>query len=80
MEVHRKKGGPDSPVALLTQRETQIIQLIAEGNSTVTIARKLNLSHHTINSHRKSILKKLNIKSPAQLIIYAIDTGLVKLK
>jgi two-component system, NarL family, invasion response regulator UvrY len=80
MESQLRQDEPAAQPANLTSRETQIITLIAQGNSTVEIADQLSLSYHTINSHRKSILKKLNIKSPAELIIYAIDTGLVKLK
>lgn len=63
----------------LTARETEIIQLIADGKSTKEIADKLFLSHHTINSHRKNILRKLQIKSPAELIVKALDLGIVKL-
>ncbi|ARS34298.1 LuxR C-terminal-related transcriptional regulator [Pontibacter actiniarum] len=62
----------------LTPREIEIIQLIAEGNSTLQIADTLFLSHHTINSHRKNILRKLGIKSPAELIVKALDLGIVK--
>jgi DNA-binding NarL/FixJ family response regulator len=71
---------PVSEAASLSARETEIIRLIAEGNSTVAIADKLNLSRHTINSHRKSILRKLQIKSPVELIIKAMDLGIVRLK
>lgn len=62
----------------LTPREVEIIQLIAEGKSTMQIADQLFLSHHTINSHRKNILRKLKIKSPAELIVKALDLGIVK--
>ncbi|GAB3830480.1 LuxR C-terminal-related transcriptional regulator [Pontibacter rugosus] len=64
----------------LTAREIEIIQLIAEGKSTMEIAEKLFLSHHTINSHRKNILRKLGIKSPAELVVKALDLGIVKLR
>ncbi len=56
----------------LTDRELQIVRLIGKGQSSTEIADKLNLSIHTINSHRKRILKKLDFKSPAELIAYAI--------
>ncbi|RIJ34048.1 LuxR C-terminal-related transcriptional regulator [Pontibacter oryzae] len=62
----------------LTPREVEIIELIAEGKSTMQIADQLFLSHHTINSHRKNILRKLKIKSPAELIVKALDLGIVK--
>lgn len=63
----------------LSPREIEIIQLIAEGMSSMEIANHLFLSHHTINSHRKNILRKLQIKSPAELIVKALDMGIVKL-
>ncbi|NER78735.1 MAG: response regulator transcription factor [Leptolyngbya sp. SIO1D8] len=40
--------------------------------------RRRHLSHHTVNTHRKNILKKLKVKSPTELIIYAMNTGLIK--
>ncbi|TXK50498.1 response regulator transcription factor [Pontibacter qinzhouensis] len=64
----------------LTARETEIIQLIAAGNSTMQIADMLHLSYHTINSHRKNILRKLQIKSPAELILKALDLKIIKMK
>ncbi|GHA78080.1 response regulator transcription factor [Pontibacter akesuensis] len=70
----------DTPQVLhpLSARETEIIQLIAEGKSTMEIADTLFLSHHTINSHRKNILRKLQIKSPAEMIVKALDLGIIK--
>lgn len=56
----------------LSDREFQIIQLIGKGTPSLIMAEKLNLSIHTINSHRKNILKKLGFKSPAELIAYAV--------
>lgn len=62
----------------LSPREYEVLQLITKGYRTVEIADQLHLSVHTINSHRKNILKKLNLKSPAELIVYAMESGLVK--
>ncbi len=62
----------------LSPREYEVLQLITQGMKTVEIADKLHVSIHTINSHRKNILKKLNLKSPAELIVYAMESGLVK--
>lgn len=56
----------------LTERESQIIRMISKGASSTEMAKKLNLSIHTINSHRKNILKKLGFRSPAELIAYAV--------
>jgi two-component system invasion response regulator UvrY len=66
--------------AVLTSRETEILTLIAQGKSTQVIADDLHLSPHTVQTHRKSIIRKLNIKSPTEFVIYAIDFGLIKPK
>lgn len=68
---------PSPALGPLSPRETEIMHLIVEGNSSIQIAERLNLSIHTVNSHRKNILQKLNLKSPTQLIIYAIENGIV---
>lgn len=62
----------------LTQRETEILKNLAAGFSTKKIADLLNLSPHTVHSHRKNIIKKLNIKSPTEFVVHAIDFGLIK--
>ena len=62
----------------LSKREFEVLELIAKGFRTADIAEKLFVSIHTINSHRKNILKKLKLKSPAQLIVYAIESKLVQ--
>lgn len=62
----------------LSPREYEVLQLITKGFKTADIADQLHVSVHTINSHRKNILKKLKLKSPAELIVYAMETGLVK--
>lgn len=60
----------------LTKREVEIVKLITEGLSTKEIADQLFLSHHTIYTHKKNVMKKLQIKSSSELILYAIDAGL----
>lgn len=78
LEKHTQKEDDNCEPTNLSKRETEILKLIAKGNSTLKIADKLHLSHHTVNTHRKNILKKLKVKSPTELIIYAINTGMVK--
>ena len=68
----------DCDVTLLSSREYEVLELITKGFTTSQIAEKLHLSIHTINSHRKNILKKLNLSSPTELIVYALESGLVK--
>ena len=63
----------------LTARQIEVLELIANGFTTRQIAEKLHLSVHTINSHRKNILKKLSLTSPAHLAAFAIESGLVKM-
>jgi DNA-binding NarL/FixJ family response regulator len=77
MEKHFK-AEPESEPSVLTTRETEILKLIANGKSTQAIADALFLSPHTVQTHRKSIIKKLNIKSPTEFVIYAMDLGLLK--
>ena len=62
----------------LTPREYEVLEKITKGKTTAQIADELHLSIHTINSHRKNILRKLGMSSPAELIVYALESGLVK--
>jgi DNA-binding NarL/FixJ family response regulator len=64
-------------VELLTDRETEVIQLIAEGFSNKEIGEKLFISHRTVDTHRTNIMKKLNVSNIAGLISYAIKNGIV---
>lgn len=63
----------------LTTREKEIVQLIASGKMAKEISSILNISVHTIYTHRKNVMKKLNISSPVELITYAINNGIVEL-
>ncbi len=63
----------------LTARERQILQLVAESKSTKQIARLLNISYKTAESHRSRLMKKLDIHETAGLVRYAIRRGLVQL-
>jgi DNA-binding NarL/FixJ family response regulator len=78
MEKHFGAEIPQAAVNVLTTRETEILKLLAMGNSTQKIADDLHLSPHTVQTHRKSIIRKLSIKSPTEFVIYAIDFGLIK--
>ena len=62
----------------LTEREIEIIKLITEKYSNQEIAEKLFISIHTVYTHRKNIMKKLHLKSPVELILYAIDSGIIQ--
>lgn len=61
----------------LSMRETEIIKLTAKGWAAKTIAKHLFLSTHTVYTHKKNIMKKLKINSSSEMIVYAIQNGLV---
>jgi DNA-binding NarL/FixJ family response regulator len=62
---------------LLSERENEIITLIAEGLTNSQIADQLFLSTHTINTHRKNIMSKLGVKNTAGIVMYAVKTNLI---
>jgi DNA-binding NarL/FixJ family response regulator len=62
---------------LISERENEIIKLIAEGQTNIQIADILFLSSHTINTHRKNIMAKLGVKNTAGIVMYAVKTNLV---
>jgi two-component system response regulator NreC len=67
----------NQPTELLTDRETEIIKLIAEGFSNKEIGSKLFISHRTVDTHRTNLMKKLDVSNIAGLISYAIRNGVV---
>lgn len=68
----------DEPTANpLTSRQREVLQLIAEGQSTKEIARRLELSIKTVETHRSQLMKQLDIHEVAGLVRYAMRTGLV---
>jgi DNA-binding NarL/FixJ family response regulator len=62
---------------LLTQRERELLQLIAEGKSNKDVASMLNLSLYTVETHRGNIMEKLNLHSVPELILYAVRKGVI---
>ena len=62
--------------SLLTEREREVLQLISEGKSTKQIAAELSVSAKTVESHRRQVMGKLNIRNVAELTKYAIREGL----
>lgn len=72
---------PENGASLsLSQREVEIIRLVARGKTNKEIAAHLNLSHHTIHSHRKNILKKLGVRSALELTTYALKLGILQIE
>jgi len=72
----RARGIEDS-YELLTPREREILQLLAEGKSNKDIATLLNLSLYTVETHRRNLQDKLNLHSFAELILYAVRKGVI---
>lgn len=75
-----RNGGKKEPFAQLTDREREVLVLIAEGKSNKEIASKLGIGVRTIETHRERIMRRLNIHSVAGLTKYAIANGLVPLE
>lgn len=63
----------------LTPREREILKLVAKGKVAKEIAAELNISPHTIYTHRKNILSKLNLTSPMEMVVYALENGIIEL-
>jgi DNA-binding NarL/FixJ family response regulator len=76
LEKNQNNDG-ESPTSL-SSREYDVIKLIVEGYSNKQIADKLFISIHTVYTHRKNIMKKLELKSPMELILYALNSGILK--
>jgi DNA-binding NarL/FixJ family response regulator len=66
-----------NPIDLLTTREREVLQLIAEGKTNKEIATSLNLSVYTVDAHRGRIMEKLNLHSTGELVRFAIRNGLI---
>jgi DNA-binding NarL/FixJ family response regulator len=78
--INLVKSAESSAFAILTNREREVLQLIAEGKATKEIANQLNVSVKTIETHRKQLMDKLNIHSIAELTKYAIREGITPLE
>lgn len=72
----RKRGLEDS-YELLTAREREILQLLAEGKSNKELAGRLNLSIYTVETHRSNLMEKLNLHGIPELILYAVRKGII---
>ena len=69
--------GAEDSYELLTNREREVLQLVAEGKANKEIAGMLNLSLYTVETHRTHILQKLNLHSAPELILYAVRKGII---
>ena len=76
VRVLKQKGVADS-YDLLTVREREILQLLAEGKTNKEVANTLNISLYTAETHRGNILQKLGLHSTAELVLYAVRKGII---
>ena len=73
-----QQRGIEDSYDLLTPREREVLQLAAEGKSNKESAAMLNLSAHTVETHRTNLMQKLNLHSVPELILYAVRKGIIR--
>ena len=85
IEDYLRRTGSEAPHGLdvqpaspLTTRQREVLQLIAEGHTSREIAQILAISLKTVESHRQSIMERLDLHDLASLVRYAVRTGLVR--
>jgi two-component system, NarL family, response regulator NreC len=72
----QSRGLSDS-YGLLTDREKEVLQLLAEGRSNKEVATLLNVAVSTIETHRASLMQKLNLHNTAEIVLYAVRKGII---
>ena len=72
----RSPAGPKDDTPRITERETEVLRLVAKGMSYKQIAERLVLSHRTVQNHVQNTLRKLQLHNRVQLVRYAIEQGL----
>lgn len=72
-----QRAGVEDSFELLTSREREILQLVAEGKSNKEVANLLNLSVYTVETHRSNLMQKLNLRGVPELILYAVRKGII---
>lgn len=77
MRVLKQEGLSDS-FELLTTREKEVLQLLAEGKTNKEVACILNVSLYTVESHRTNFMQKLNLHNTAEIVLYAVRKNLVQ--
>ena len=73
----QKRGLSDS-YHLLTDREKEVLHLLAEGRSNKEVATLLDLGLSTVETHRANLMQKLNLHNTAEIVLYAVRKGLIK--
>ena len=78
-EMKSGTAQPADPVAALTPRQREILQLVAEGRSTKEIGSELDISPRTVEFHKYQLMNALKLQSSAELIHFAIKNGIVSI-
>jgi DNA-binding NarL/FixJ family response regulator len=79
--LHRRDAvGADSPLARLSLREREILQLVVEGKSSVEAAKILSLSPKTVETHRSRLMKKLEVGDLVGLVKFGVQHGLIPME
>ncbi|MCI0336303.1 MAG: response regulator transcription factor [Acidobacteria bacterium] len=77
--TQRMEAVPDDPYELLTNREREILQLVAEGRTSVEIANQLFISPRTAEGHRANLMRKLGLQNQAEIVRFALNRGILPL-
>jgi two-component system, NarL family, response regulator NreC len=72
-----KQQGLSDTFHLLTAREKEVLQLLAEGKTNKEVAMLLDVSPYTVESHRTNLMQKLNVHNTAEIVLYAVRKRLV---
>ncbi len=75
--LDRAEAGPSDPYETLTNREREVLQLVAEGHSSSETGRRLFISPRTVEIHRQNMMHKLGLRNQAELIRYALTKGIL---
>jgi two-component system response regulator NreC len=76
VRVLKQKGLSDT-FDLLTPREKEVLQLLAEGKTNKDVATTLDISPYTVESHRTNLMQKLNLHNTAEIVLYAVRKKLI---
>ena len=78
--IMRGAPAPDTPEGLLAQlsgREREVLKGVASGRTNREIAAELGISHRTVETHRESVMRKLRLRTVAELTRFALETGVI---
>jgi DNA-binding NarL/FixJ family response regulator len=74
----RRRGSAFDPMATLSTREREVMKLAAEGLTSVEIGKRLTIGRRTVETHRASIIRKLNVDTHSELVRFAVKHGIVE--